>query len=140
MTRLGIVVGCLLVTACVIRSGSNPAALDVATGPRGVLVNVDWRGSDELYLGTRAELLAVHETGVYLLHDRHVVFYPLGVSADLRPYRAHGVPTVDLRDATPVQLSEFSQYARHPFGLEAPVLQRLMDTLGQDSGLVRRWP
>lgn len=137
---LGASVACLIVTGCVIRGGSNPAILDVAQGPRGVLVTVDWRGSNDLYVGDRAELLAVGETGVYLLHDERVVFYPLGVRASLRPYRSHGVPAVDLEDVTPLELSEISTFARYPFGLEASLLEGLMDTLGQDSALVRREP
>lgn len=140
---VGLLVAAALVaiSACVVRAGSNPASSPVAERPHGTTIAVDWRGPERLFFGGRAELLAVADTGVFLLHDgRAVVFYPRGVDARLHPREAPGVSTLNLRDAVPVELSELGRYARHPFGLDEATLGRLMDSLGQDSLFVRRVP
>ncbi|MDH3271066.1 MAG: hypothetical protein OEN56_07020 [Gemmatimonadota bacterium] len=138
---ISLVVGALLgTTGCAIRSGINPAASPVADSPHGATVVVDWRGPDTLHVRDRAELIAVADTGVILLHDRVLVYYPVGARGVFRVRGAPGVSVIDMRDPDPIDLVDVAPYARHPFGLDSGALDRLLATLGRDNVLVRRLP
>ena len=81
----------------------------------------------------------VADSGVYLLHDRAVVFYPYGAPATLRPRHAPGVRRlIDLRRANSEDLRDLAEFARHPFGLTDEQLTTLARSMGREDVIVRR--
>ena len=129
----------LPISACRV-GGGNPASSPVATSPRGATLTIDWRESRETYWSDTAELLAVSDSGLYLLHGRHIVLYRFGSDARLRSMEAPTVETVDLREPEEQEVQDLAAYARYPFGLDAVGLARLGEALGIDSVVVRRRP
>jgi hypothetical protein len=128
----------LFVTGCTI--GHNPASSPVATTAYGAQVVVDWRGTPTSFWESRAEVVLVADSGIYLRHESTLVFYPIGVKARLRPRDAPGVGTVNLERANSEMLVDLAQYARHPFGLSEEQLKQLARSMGTDSIFIRRAP
>jgi hypothetical protein len=134
---LVVVLGLLVVsTGC--RVGSNPAISPVATGPRGTRVDIYWRGPDDGYWERFAELVAVADSGLFLLHAASVVYYPLGAPVRMQPREAPGVGSVNLETAVPEDLGDLAPYARYPFGLDDTQIERLVEAMGRDRVIVRR--
>lgn len=134
-------VGALLaISACRIGSGVDPSSSPVATSPHGTLMRIDWREDNGQFWGDRAELLAVSDSGLYLLHAGTVVFYPRGVDAVLRPIQAEGIGNLHLRSVSDLMLDSVAIYARYPFGLSPDQIDELLTVLHSDSVIVRRAP
>ncbi len=140
MTRLsgGIVVGAvLLVAATACRVGFDPTTSRVATSPLGTVVRVEWSGPTNSFWSDRSELIAVTDSGLYMLHGNALVFYPIGVPARLTALDARGIGRLYLQDPEPEALADWTPYARYPFGLSDDRLQALALALGRDSIAVR---
>lgn len=120
--------------------GTNPASSPVATSPHGAMLRIDWRENENHFWGDTAELLAVSDSGLHLLHGSQIVFYRFGLDARVRPRGVPDVGTLDLRDPEPEDLQILTAYARHPFGLDQGRLEALLTALGRDSVMVRRVP
>lgn len=130
----------LAAASCQIGGNRNPADSPVATSPHGATIHVDWRESDEGYWGDEAELLAVTDSGLYLLDGGSVVLYPFGVDAVVQAQSAPGTQPFNLDDPPDVALSVLEPYARYPFGLDRERMDGLLAALGRDSVVVRRVP
>jgi len=123
-------------SACYV--GTDPSRLAVARSPHGVAMRVAWLGSDAGNWGQDAELLAISESGIYLLHGRTPVLYPFGAPAILRT-RSGPRFRFDLRSSIDEErLEAIAPYARYPFGLDETGMRTLLDALGGDSVVVRR--
>jgi hypothetical protein len=140
--RGGGMAGCALVVllfvteAC--RIGANPSRSPVARGLHGTMTQIDWRGSDDGYWSAEGELFVVADSGVFLLHDRSVVFYPAGAPVRLRPTQAPGVSRVDLANWGDVDIQGLRSFARHPFGLDDSQILDVARSMRKDAIAVRR--
>lgn len=128
---------CALLATGGCRIGSNPARYPAATSPRGVTVRLEWdvRPRPER---TTGELLGLDERGVYILYPGGIVLYPFGAPLVLRPER-RPPQAVDLR-SDPSAMTEFTRFARYPFGLDDELIQRVLDAIGSDRVTERRLP
>lgn len=140
MTRLSTgIVTCavLLIAATACRVGFDPTTSRVATTPLGTAVRVEWSGPTNAFWSNEAELIAVSDSGLYLLHGESMVFYPLGVTARLTAVDARGIGRLYLGEPNPGTLADWTPYARYPFGLTDDRLEALAEALGGDSIAVR---
>jgi hypothetical protein len=103
-------------------------------------VRVDWEGPvGEWAWPDVAELLAIGDSGVYLLHGSQPVLYPFRSSATLRT-RSRPIRRLDLRSRDDDDVEALTPYARYPFGMDDRVLEALIVALQVDSLVVRRRP
>ena len=128
----------LLVLGAACALGPRASRHPIAKGPDGSPIRITLQGQHPTYTQQLdGELLAVSDTGLWVLVDRHqLTFVPYSVVASAE-LRETGAPYYEGAAPPPKDLAErFRLESRFPQGLSPDLLRKILEAYGASSAVV----